>query len=616
VSYGTEGNTNPAVGATTVSGNGFTQTWSAHVLAEGCNKNQFNVRNAVSGPFDAACRKSHATDRQFIGANGQRFGDFFSWCAVAMLADLLCPYPWRVPTCRDFVELDLALGGTGNSRNDPTVRDRYIANTTNDGQSWFGGGYGGWLDNFGGLNANQAIGAQYWSQTEGATTALAHYMHYNRDGETRPQPASVKSSGRALRCIWGGDPSLIVGVPATLSACAPSTVEIPITRGTGATIYRSNANSSDINIVVTGNSFNATVSGTYLFRARVGEEWGPISQTVVTLEAPHTLVRSGGAALQRLREGDEITPINFTRGGGAAGVSIAWTGILNVTTPPAGVTANTTVNPITISGRTGVHATRGYRTYTYRITTTPALASGVCTPVSDSGAITIWLDVPEARAHNGDPPACNTGTLNLGTVSFVTPTVWTISGNNIVREWSDVVVATGCNKTTFNAGTTTTIPPNINADCRNATNGFHGHYFTWCAVHRFPNLLCPPAQGWRVPTAQDFNDLHHALSGRFISATNQSQQGSLNPADLGYIPTTGSGSATHGPPAHNSRWGGSRWTAHATSLTFGQSYYWSSSPVNNIHALAMNLANASSHPSNTQAMTSGYAVRCVRNVVP
>jgi len=45
---------------------------------------------------------------------GQK-GDLFSWRAVSELKDVLCPYPWRVPTVQDFIDLDIALGGTGES---------------------------------------------------------------------------------------------------------------------------------------------------------------------------------------------------------------------------------------------------------------------------------------------------------------------------------------------------------------------------------------------------------------------------------------------------------------------------------------------------------------------
>jgi len=172
------------------------------VLAEGCDKTTYNVRGSASVHYDAACRKSTnvAGVRTYIGTvNDQPYGDLFSWCAVVMLADLLCPAPWRVPTCRDFVELDIALGGTGSTATNAERRDRYIANTTNDGQSWFGGGYGG-LCLSGGTLSNQTTWASYWSQTEGSAT-IARSLNYDSNGTISPQDNNPKNTGFALRCV-------------------------------------------------------------------------------------------------------------------------------------------------------------------------------------------------------------------------------------------------------------------------------------------------------------------------------------------------------------------------------------------------------------------------------
>ena len=84
---------------------------------------------------------------------------------------------------------------------------------------------------------------------------------------------------------------------------------------------------------------------------------------------------------------------------------------------------------------------------------------------------------------------------------------WPISGNGITQIWSDAVTATNCQKTTF-AGEVGT--NNFNADCR-SNPGYSGDLFSWCAVVRFQDQLCP--HPWRVPTIQDFIDLDIALGG-------------------------------------------------------------------------------------------------------
>jgi hypothetical protein len=99
---------------------------------------------------------------------------------------------------------------------------------------------------------------------------------------------------------------------------------------------------------------------------------------------------------------------------------------------------------------------------------------------------------------------CINNTLNLGTVSFTTGTEVTIVGNGISQIWSRPVTATGCQKTTFNSGTTDA----INADCRTNPN-YAGDFFSSCAAFRYHAQLCPPP--WRMPAVTDARNLANAL---------------------------------------------------------------------------------------------------------
>jgi uncharacterized protein (TIGR02145 family) len=92
---------------------------------------------------------------------------------------------------------------------------------------------------------------------------------------------------------------------------------------------------------------------------------------------------------------------------------------------------------------------------------------------------------------------------SLGVVSFKTNQTW-IVGN---QEWSDVVMATACQKETFLG--TGSGENNNNADCR--SNFGYGDLFSWCAVMRFAGELCP--NDWRVPTKEDFIVLDKAFGG-------------------------------------------------------------------------------------------------------
>ena len=113
----------------------------------------------------------------------------------------------------------------------------------------------------------------------------------------------------------------------------------------------------------------------------------------------------------------------------------------------------------------------------------------------------------------------------LGTPYFKTDRIWTITNGAIYQEWSDVVLAPGCAKTTISGYMWAEYPtPTLTSDCRTHDNSvrptfmqtsdfsdYFGDMFTWCAIMRFSNELCPAP--WRVPTTHDFFTLDVALGG-------------------------------------------------------------------------------------------------------
>jgi len=135
-----------------ISGNGIAQVWSDAVTATHCQKTSFDAGDQVYAYFHADCR-----------SNPDFPGDLFSWCAVARFADELCPYPWRVPSQKDFIDLDLAMGGTGQARVDSAFVFENVINR-------WGGAPGG--NSFSGRTlvrpplAEQNIGGYYWSLSE------------------------------------------------------------------------------------------------------------------------------------------------------------------------------------------------------------------------------------------------------------------------------------------------------------------------------------------------------------------------------------------------------------------------------------------------------------------
>ena len=155
------------------------QTWSDAVQVSAADKTTFD--GGESGNFKADWRSNP----------GQK-GSLFSWAAVNQYKAALCPAPWRVPTKEDFINLDKALGGTGNNdQTDATLRDKYL----ND----WGGAYGGWCTLVGTLH-DQGSFAFYWSQSECGAGA-AYNLYFGADNRIWPQDDGTKSNGNPVRCV-------------------------------------------------------------------------------------------------------------------------------------------------------------------------------------------------------------------------------------------------------------------------------------------------------------------------------------------------------------------------------------------------------------------------------
>ncbi|MCL2028111.1 MAG: fibrobacter succinogenes major paralogous domain-containing protein [Bacteroidales bacterium] len=190
-----------------ISGRGISQEWSDVVLTSTCGKTGF--AGGSDPNFNNDCRQNRIT-----GTNETRptainqgentanyFGDLFSWCAVMTHATVLCPDDWRVPTCQDFINLDIALGGTGIDRSGAAaVRNKLIdvSGTSGAGQFW-GGAYVGSCSRTGTLTTQGSYGV-YWSSSE-ATTANARYWFFDTGGRVFPQDDLAKNRGLALRCV-------------------------------------------------------------------------------------------------------------------------------------------------------------------------------------------------------------------------------------------------------------------------------------------------------------------------------------------------------------------------------------------------------------------------------
>jgi len=173
------------------------QEWSDVVMASACQKESYIGRQRPCNSDKELCFISDC--RSNLG-----YGDLFSWCAVVRFQNELCPDDWRVPTRKDFIALDKALGGTGKHRrihhpDDRHIESRYI-------NVWDGshGGYGSWDVMNDNLNAyklyNQNSMGLYWSQSSKSKNG-AYGLRLWDDLSIHPQYTDHKGDAFMLRCV-------------------------------------------------------------------------------------------------------------------------------------------------------------------------------------------------------------------------------------------------------------------------------------------------------------------------------------------------------------------------------------------------------------------------------
>ncbi|MDR2906593.1 MAG: hypothetical protein LBU91_01210 [Bacteroidales bacterium] len=464
------------------------QVWSDAVTTSSCQKENYDG-GGFGTFFKTDCR-----------SNPSYKGDLFSWCAIAGYDDVLCPMPWRVPAANDFMALNRLFGGVENAQYNFTLIDKYF----ND----WGGAYGG-ASNIDGSLINQNSAANYWSQSE-YDANNGYNLHFNAEGLVYPQGAVHKTYGHSLRCVR--DTIISPELPPAPTGCNTDTP------GWG----------NELGTVSFATDKTWTVGN---------QVW---SDAVQTTNCSSKYIFDGG--------GDYLSPPNYNTdcrsNPGYPGDLFSWCAVARyddvlcpkpwrVPTPADHVAlkaAGGTTGTILFGTLWGSTA-GGYCDATgslllqrscgfYWSSSEVSARVGSCLYFFSSS---VYPEQPSDKARGlflrcvrdtvippelpPAPTGCNTDTPGwgneLGTVSFATDETWTV-GNQV---WSDAVQTTNCsNRTTYNGRA----EGDFNADCR-SNPSYKGDLFSWCAVSRYEDILCPDE--WRVPTVNDFIDLDKAFGG-------------------------------------------------------------------------------------------------------
>ena len=225
----------------------------------------------------------------------------------------------------------------------------------------------------------------------------------------------------------------------------------------------------------------------------------------------------------------------------------------------------------------------------------PMTGCNTATPGWGAGGLGVisWGTIGNTNPQTGSTSVSRTGSV---------PTAITTSPQaaNNTQVWTGAVFASACQKTTFAGGYT----GSFNADCRSANTNLTGHFFSWCAVMRFADVLCPSP--WRVPTADDFRVLHWILTNQTPPTPGSSVAMIANT----YMGTAG---GTAGHPQLGGTWGGASYTGISGLPFLPYSHYWSSTEVNATNARNLFFDGSNVRPEFSSTKAVGFVLRCVRN---
>ncbi|MCL2414346.1 MAG: Ig-like domain-containing protein [Bacteroidales bacterium] len=394
----------------------------------------------------------------------------------------------------------------------------------------------------------------------------------------------------------------ITGVPTTAIAGTPLelTGTVVPSNATNQIIVWSVYEAGTTGASLSGDTLNTTSAGSVIVRA------------TITNGATETMDYTQDFTITATPAFVPVTDITGVPTTATVGSALTLTG----TVVPSNATNQTIVWSVQNAGATGASLSGDtlITTSTGSVIVRATIVNGATATTDYTQDFTITVNMPITGCNNNTPGwGTSLGTISWGTIGSTNVESGTTTvpgtGDRPTQVWSGAVFASACqDRTTFSGGTA----GNFNADCRRAETELTGHFFSWCAVMRFADVLCPG--DWRVPTHQDFINLDLNLGGngqnRAMSDVNGGIVNGFTIDEQLQWYTSATGSPSN--PEIGGIWGGARFTGLEITPAGWNSFYWSSTEVSSTGAHNLDFGGAHVNLKFSHNKALGFALRCVR----
>jgi uncharacterized protein (TIGR02145 family) len=173
------------------------QVWSDYIKSSSCQVGSFRANVDIN---------SKDVGIVLCRPGDQNQGSLFTWCAIGLFSDQICPTGYHMPSPEEFCDLDKTLFGRGNCNSRDRKDDNYLMDLAKYRTDW-----GANLSRMCQSNENtdnEPIGLGYmgdwfWSGTRGRSLQLIEGPNESSDNDWVINPNASRDihNGLSIRCI-------------------------------------------------------------------------------------------------------------------------------------------------------------------------------------------------------------------------------------------------------------------------------------------------------------------------------------------------------------------------------------------------------------------------------